>query len=399
MKILMSHNYYRHPGGEDSVFHREQEMLRSAGHEVVEYTRHNNEIVDSILPNVRVGIRTSWAWDSEHQLRAILQAEKPQVAHFHNTFPLISPAAYYACREARVPVVQSLHNARFICPGATFYREGKVCQDCLGKVVPWPGIVHGCYHDSPLHTATVAGMLTLHRLLGTWQQAVDAYIVFTEFFRRKFIAAGLPSEKIFLKPHFLACDPGLRQQGGDYVLYIGRLAPEKGIPTLLEAWSLLGDHIPLRIVGDGPSRAAFEAIKQERHLSDVYFHRWIAPEHLYPIMKRAAFLVFPSEYQEPFGIAIIEAFACGVPVITSRLDTMMELVDDRKTGLHFNSGDPKDLAAKVLWAWSNPGEMETMGRAARAEYQAKYTARRNYQLLLEIYTRAGSTTAFKAAPA
>lgn len=399
MKILMSHNYYRHPGGEDSVFHREQEMLRSAGHEVVEYTRHNNEIVDSILPNVRVGIRTSWAWDSEHQLRAILQAEKPQVAHFHNTFPLISPAAYYACREARVPVVQSLHNARFICPGATFYREGKVCQDCLGRVVPWPGIVHGCYHDSSLRTAGMAGMLTVHRLLGTWRKAVDAYIVFTEFFRKKFIAAGFPAERIFLKPHFLLSDPGVRQRQGDYALYIGRLAPEKGVRTLLEAWTLLDDHFPLRIVGDGPNRASLEALTQQGHLSNVVFDGWILPEHLQSIMKDAAFLVFPSEYHEAFGIAIIEAFAWGIPVFTSRMETMVELVEDGKTGFHFTPGDPRDLAAKVEWALAHPKEMEAMGRAARAEYEAKYTAERNYQLLMEIYSRARTATALNGAAA
>jgi glycosyltransferase involved in cell wall biosynthesis len=342
-------------------------------------------------------MQTLWARDSQNELRTILRREEPHIVHFHNTFPLISPAAYYTCQEAGVPVVQSLHNSRFVCPASTFHRDGKVCQDCLGKAVPLPAVAHGCYHNSRLQTAVVAGMLVMHRMLKTWQQQVDAYISFTEFSRQKFIAAGLPPEKIFLKPHFLLSDPGAKQQQGVYALYIGRLTPEKGIRTLLEAWKLLGNHIPLRIVGDGPNRAAFEAVKEQACLSNVFFDGWLAPERLDSVTKKAAFLLFPSEFYETFGLAIIEAFACGVPVIASRLGSMMEIVENGKTGLHFTPGNAMDLASKVEWAWTHKREMETMGRAARAEYQAKYAAERNYQLLIEIYRQARNAKTRKAA--
>ncbi|PYU27107.1 MAG: glycosyl transferase family 1 [Acidobacteria bacterium] len=389
MKLLLAHNRYRYAGGEDEVFRREGELLRSAGHEVLEYTRHNEEIVeDGTLSKAKLGVQTLWAWDSRRELRAILRRERPHVVHFHNTFPLISPAAYYACQEAGIPVVQSLHNARFMCPGAIFYREGRVCQDCLGRAVSWPGVVHSCYRNSPLRTAAVAAMLTLHRILGTWQEAVDAYIVFTEFYRRKFIAAGLPPEKIFVKPHFLFDDPGVKQEQSDYVLYVGRLAPEKGVHTLLQAWKLQGNPPPLRIVGDGPARQALEARKEQACLSSVHFEGSLPPQHLGSIMKRAAFLIFPSECYEAFGLTIVEAFACGVPVLASGLETMTEIVEDGKTGLHFTPGDAQDLAAKVEWAWAHPREMAAMGNLARAEYQAKYTAGQNYQLLMKIYNQA-----------
>jgi glycosyltransferase involved in cell wall biosynthesis len=234
-------------------------------------------------------------------------------------------------------------------------------------------------------------------MLKTWQQQVDAYVAFTEFSRQRFIAAGLPPEKIFVKPHFLLKDPGVKQQQGEYALYVGRLTPEKGIPTLLAAWKLLDNNVPLRIVGDGPSREAFEAVKEHAGLSNVYFDGWLAPEHLHSVMKRAAFLVFPSEFYETFGLTIIEAFACGVPVIASGLGAMMELVENGKTGLHFTPGNAMDLASKVEWAWAHQREMETMGGAARAEYETKYTAERNYHLLIEVYKRARNATTRKAA--
>ena len=398
MKVLLVHNRYRYWGGEDQVFQSEKELLRSSGHQVLEYTRHNGEIQENrILGKAKLGMQTLWAHDTQQELRAILRREKPQVAHFHNTFPLISPAAYYTCQESGVPVVQSLHNARLACPAATFYREGKVCQECLGKAVPLPAIMHGCYHNSRLQTAVVAGMVLTHRMLKTWQRQVDAYVAFTEFSRQRFIAAGLPPEKIFLKPHFLLSDPGVQQQQGEFALYVGRLAPEKGISTLLEACKLIDNRVPLRIVGGGPNREAFEGMKEQACLSNVYFDGWLPPGQLHLVMKKAAFLIFPSEFHETFGLTIIEAFACGVPVIVSRLGGMVEIVENGKTGLHFTPGNAMDLASKVEWAWTHKKEMGTMGRAARAEYEARYTADRNYQLLLEVYGLARKARTPKAA--
>jgi len=398
MKVLLVHNRYRQSGGEDEVFLRESELLRSSGHEVQEYTRHNSEIVeDGILSKAKMAIRTLWGWDSVVRLRSLLRREKADVAHFHNTFPLISPAAYYACQQEGIPVVQSLHNPRLMCPAATFYRDGRACEDCLGRLVPWPSVVHACYHNSHLQTAVAAGMLAGHRILGTWQEQVDAYIVFTEFFRQKLIGAGLPREKIFVKPHFLSTDPGMKTKMGDYALFLGRLVPEKGVRTLLEAFTILQNAIPLHIVGDGPLRAELELQKNRACLSSVSFHGWLPREQTLAIMSGARFLIFPSEWFETFGLTIIEAFGAGVPVIGSRLGAMMEVLEEGKTGLHFAAGDPNDLASKALWAWTHVKQMEAMGRAARAEYKAKYTAERNYQLLMEIYSRARSATAWKAA--
>jgi glycosyltransferase involved in cell wall biosynthesis len=393
VKILLVHNLYRYPGGEDQVFRREVELLRSAGHEVFEYTRHNDEIVESGISNkVKLGARTLWAWDTQRELRAILQRKRPQVVHFHNTFPLVSPAAYYTCHKEGIAVVQSLHNARLMCPGATFYREGKVCQDCLGKAVPWPAVVHACYHDSSLQTAVLASMLTFHRLLRTWQEGVDSYIVFSQFFREKFVAAGLPSEKVFVKPHFVTMDPGVKQKPGGYALIVGRLSPEKGIRTVLKAWRSLG-HVPLTIVGDGPLDNDVNDFAAGNPLVRKLSH--LPESECTELIKGASFLIWPSDV-ESFGLVTIEAFSCGTPVIAAGFGAMSELVKDKATGIHFKPGNPEDLATKVEWAWTHPREMEVMGNAARKEYEAKYTPERNYLLLMNIYEHACRTASQKS---
>jgi glycosyltransferase involved in cell wall biosynthesis len=421
---LHFHNLYQQPGGEDGVMRAERELLARNGHRAVGYVRDNDEIAGhNLWQKATLGLRTVWARDSYQEIRALIASERPDIAHFHNTFPLISPAAYYACREAGVPVVQTLHNYRLLCPAATFQRDGRVCEECLGRS-PWRGVWHGCYRDSRAATAATALMLSVHRWLGTWSKMVDCYIALTQFARAKFIEGGLPAEKIVVKPNFVYPDPmavaamspspnspggqrpplqadagqrpALRGDGDhrsplQYALFVGRLSPEKGVRTLLRAWQRLGNRIPLQVVGDGPLRAELEACASRHGLSNVLFHGQRTTDYVLAALHSACALVFPSEWYETFGRVAIEAFACGVPVIASRLGAMQEIVEDGRTGLHFTPGDADDLAAKVEWAWTHPNEMQAMGHAARAEYEAKYTAERNYQMLMEIYQRVPGT--------
>jgi len=396
LNLLFAHNLYQQPGGEDGVMRAERELLARAGHRVVEYVRDNDEIAPyGLWQKATLGLRTVWAWDSYREIKALLEREKPDLAHFHNIFPLISPAAYYACREAGVPVVQTLHNYRLLCPAATLQNDGRVCEDCLGRS-PWRGVWRGCYRGSRTATAATALMLSVHRWLGTWSKMVDCYIALTEFSRVKFIEGGLPAQKIVVKPNFVHPDPmAFNHQSSianhkspqGSALFIGRLSPEKGVRTLLAAWERLGDVIPLQIVGDGPLRSELETDAVRRGLASVSFMGRMTLDQTLATMKKARFLVFPSEWYETFGRVAVEAFACGVPVIASRLGAMEEIVEDGRTGLHFTPGDADDLAAKVEWAWTHPDEMQDMGRAARAEYEFKYTAERNYQMLMDVYER------------
>ncbi|MBI3609166.1 MAG: glycosyltransferase [Nitrospirae bacterium] len=386
MKILLVHNAYQQRGGEDAVFAAEAQLLAAQGHGIVQYHRHNDELRSGgWFGAALAGVNTVWSSGSYRALRDLLANEKPEVAHFHNTFPLISPAAYYACAEAGVPVVQTLHNYRLLCPAATFLRDGRMCESCLGRSVPWPGIVHGCYRDSRAATTAVSGMLTMHRALQTWKKKVDVYIVLSEFAREKFIEGGLPPERIVVIQNFVSPDPGPKTTPGEYALFVGRLSEEKGLGVLLAAWKSMGVDVPLRIAGNGPLRRELEAEAQRGEFGQISFLGQMTHAEILGLMKGARLLVFPSVWYEGFPMTIAEAFACGLPVIASRLGAMAEIVEDGHTGLHFTPGDAADLAAKVDWAWTHPREMQEMGRAARAEYEAKYTAEKNYELLMGAY--------------
>jgi glycosyltransferase involved in cell wall biosynthesis len=335
---------------------------------------------------VTVAGATFWNKAAYRELRSLFRREKPQVVHFHNTFPLVSPAAYYAARAEGVSVVQTLHNYRLLCPNALFFRGGSVCEDCLGRFVPWPGVVHRCYRGSFAASSAVVSMLTVHRALGTWSHMVDVYIALTEFAKRKFIEAGLPAEKIVVKPNFVYPDPGVGEGKGGYALFVGRLSTEKGLDTLLAAWERVGEKLPLRIVGDGPLTG--KVSEAARRLKGVEWLGRRPREEVLALMKDASFLIFPSVCYEGFPMTIAEAYAVGLPVLASNLGGMSSLVDSGRTGFHFRPGDPEDLVAKVEWALSHPEELAAMRKESRAEYEAKYTAERNYQVLIDIYEKA-----------
>ncbi len=375
MKILVAHNFYQRRGGEDALCEAEIKLLREAGHDVIEYLRHNGEIQEySFVEKASLGWRTSWSGRASRELQEILARESPDVAHFHNTFPLISPSAYYACKGAGVPVVHTLHNYRLLCPGGTLFRDGQVCEECLTHSL-LRSVFHGCYHDSPVATAAIAGMLSFHGALRTWTEQIDLFLVCTQFTRRKFVAAGFDEARIRVKPNFVAQDPGARPSHGDTALFLGRLSAEKGPQLFPAAWSKLTEAIPLQIAGDGPLRASLEAKCAQRNLSGVHFSGWIDPHAALERIRAARFLIVPSTCYEGFPMAVAEAFACGVPVIASGHGSLAEIVHEARTGLLFKPGDAEDLAAKVAWAWSHSEEMAAMGRAARAEYAAKYSAK------------------------
>lgn len=384
MKVLAVHNRYQQPGGEDQVFLAETTLLESYGHRVVRYTTHNDRVAE--MNHMALAGNTVWNSSTYRELRTLIRQERPDVAHFHNTFPLVSPAGYYAAKAEGMPVVQTLHNYRLLCLNALFFRDGRVCEDCVGKVIPWPGVVHKCYRGSRAASGVVAAMLTTHRALGTWTEMVDVYVALTEFARRKFIEGGLSAGKMMVKPNFVYPDPGPGEGRGGYALFVGRLSPEKGVDTLLAAWERLDGRIPLKIVGDGPLR---EQVVEAPDLHPCVEYLGYRPaEEVHALMKKASMLVFPSEWYETFGRVAAEAFATATPVIAADIGAVAELVEHGHTGLRFRPGDPEDLAAQVGWFLSHPEEHPRMRREARAEFEAKYTAERNHQMLMEIYESA-----------
>jgi glycosyltransferase involved in cell wall biosynthesis len=396
VKIILVHCQYQQPGGEDVVFAQERQLLERAGHQVVIFHRSNFEgEAYSGVKRLVLLKKAIWNEDVRETFAELLRLEKPDVVHVHNTWIMISPSIYSACREAGVPVVQTLHNYRLLCPVGTFFREGKICEECVEHSL-LRSVRYGCYRDSRASSAAVAMMLTFHRQRHTWEEDVTSYIVLTEFARKKYAMGGMPERKMFVKPNFVDPDP-MGQPGngnsspkkdGEYVLFAGRLSPEKRVSTLLEAWTHLRSRIPLIIVGGGVQRDQLEKEAIRGDLSMVEFKGLYTREQTIATIRGARFLIFSSEWYETFGLTMVEAFACGIPVICSRMGAMQEIVDDGRTGLHFTPGDGNDLAEKVEWAWNHPERMREMGQEARREYESKYTAERNYPMLMDIYRQA-----------
>ncbi|MBU2576661.1 MAG: glycosyltransferase family 4 protein [Nanoarchaeota archaeon] len=385
MKILLVHNFYQSssPSGEDTVFKNEVELLKENGIEVITYENYNDDALS--LNKIRLGFRTIWSKETYKDLRDLIKKEKPDIAHFHNIWYLISPSAYYACKDAGVPVVQTLHNFRLFCVNGLLLRKGKVCEDCLRKV-PWRGAIRGCYRNSIFYSAPVALTEFIHKVIGTWNDNVNAYIALTEFGREKYIEGGLPAEKIFVKPNFLVHPPEPSFNHKDYAVFLGRLSLEKGLWTLIEAWKEI-KGITLKVMGDGPLRKDLEDFVSKYRIENIEFTGKKEFNDCMELLKGSLFMIMPSVWYETFGISVIEAFACGKPVIASRLGAMAELVEDYKTGLLFEHGNPEDLAEKIRWMLDNEEACIEIGRNARAEFEAKYTAEKNFEISMEIYKK------------
>ena len=383
--IAVIHNRYLQSGGEDAAVTAQLRLLGANGVAVARFETSNAELLK--MGDIARAATTVWNASAGRDFQAFLAREKPRVAHFHNTFPLLSPAVYAAARREGIPVVQSLHNYRLVCPNALLFRDGQPCNACLEKRVKWPSVQHACYRGSRTATAVTAGMLAVHEMKGTWKNSVDVYLALTEFARRKFIAGGIRAEKIVLNPSFLAEDPGRGNHAGGFGLFVGRLSPEKGVGTMLDAWRIAGGRgRTLKIAGTGPLDESLD-----HSLPGVEWLGQRSNDEVLALMRDAAFLVFPSECYEAFPVTLVEAFATGLPVLASNLGAMAEIVEHGRTGHLFAPRDPAALAHAIDWAFSKPCDLGALGAAGRTEYEAKYTAEQAFDRLSHIYMKAEAT--------
>lgn len=385
----MLHNRYLVPGGEDQSTAAEVALLREVGCSV-DLLEHDNHEIEH-LSRARVALRTIWSQQSFREVFDRLRSDDYDVLHVQNFFPLWSPSVYHAAAKAGVPVVQTLRNYRLMCVNSLFFRDGHPCEDCLARTVPWPGILHACYRHSRAGSTVVAGMITAHRLLRTWQTKVNAYVALTAFAREKFIAGGLPAEKIMIKPNFVHPAPRIGYGGGGYALFAGRLSSEKGIDTLLNSWTASNSVLPLKIVGDGPESARVAAAATST--ANIEYLGRKSTEELMQLMRGAEFLVFPSECYENMPRTIIEAFAVGTPVLASKIGAGISMVEPDKTGFHFKAGDVDDLRRVAEWCSRKLDAVRALRSQARSEYELKYSGPTNAQAMLEIYRHAGKPSA------
>lgn len=388
MRVLMVHTFYREPGGEDIVYQSEAELLESRGHAVHREEFSNLSIPEtpSLRESFGLAIGAVWSREVHDRFTQVIREFKPDVAHFHNTFLQVPLSVYAHCRRQGVAVVQTLHNYRLLCPSATFYRDGGVCTDCLGRRFAYPGIVHACYRGSRGMSATIAVMHGAHRLKGTWTNDIDRFIALSPASRNIFIEGGLPQDRIAVKPNFLIGDPPTGDHAGGFAIFVGRLAQGKGVKTLIEAWRDVDPGFDLKIVGIGPLEEYVREIA-DAHES-IEWLGWRPQDEVLELVGKASVLVFPSEWNETFGRTIAEAFARGTPVLASNLGAARQLVTDGVTGLQFEAGNACELADKANWLYRNPEKLRVMGEGARALYEREFTADRNYEQLIEIYDQA-----------
>lgn len=328
-----------------------------------------------------------WSFRSAAAVKKIVDNFCPDVVHVHNTFPLISPSVFYAV-DKKSALVLTLHNYRLFCPAAIPLREGRTCTECLDKHSVRPSLRYGCYRESRLATLPLALNAALHRRLGTWSHQVDAFIALSDFQRKMLVKAGLPEEKVHVKPNFY---PGIPQvllwsEREPYAVFAGRLTAEKGVLNLLRAWRLWGSDAPeLRLAGDGDLRPELERIVSGL---PVRFLGQLSGAAAQVEIARARLLVLPSECFETFGLVVLEAFAFGTPVAVSDIGPLPGIVQHGVSGVVFQPGNPESLLDEVRKAWKAPGLLERLGAGARAAFLRDYTEDVNYKRLMEIYEAA-----------
>jgi glycosyltransferase involved in cell wall biosynthesis len=386
MKILFAHNTYQQAGGEDSVLASEMTLLSEKGNDVFLASMGNESLV-TFPAEVKSFLNVNYSVQSREWFLKKIEQHKPDLVHVHNFFPLLTPSIYDACIDKGIPVVQTLHNYRTICPGALLMRDGDICEKCITGS-PFNAVIHRCYRDSTVGSFAVARMVDHHRKKKTWGSKVNNFIALTEFAKKKFIAAGFPEDKIRVKPNFVS-DPqhevGTTGRLGNVhptregALFVGRLSKEKGVSTLLEAWRDL--EAPLRVAGTGP----LESMLASENQGQIQYLGELDQPSVQKEMSRASFLVMPSEWYEGFPMVLVESFSQGLPIIASRLGGMAEIIEDGVTGRHFEAGNTEDLVEKVRWMNSHPEECKRMGLNARKVYEEKYTPEKNYDILTDIY--------------
>ena len=384
--VLVVHNRYRsaQPSGEDRVVDQEKALLAEAGHHVGTFERRSDDI-DRMSPAARamVPLRVPWNAPVRDELAARLRAERPDIVHVHNTFPLISPAVVAACTSVGVPVVATLHNYLLVCPRGTLYRDGRMCSDCVGSA-PLPAVRHGCYRDSRLATVPLVANLMVNR--GRWARDVAALFCISHAQRATLVRSGMPPDRLVVKPNFVL-EPDARRAGaGRHVLYVGRLAEEKGVRLLMAAWDRLTAQgpvgPPLVVAGAGPLQAEVERWAAGRE--DVEYRGLQSRAACAELMADAVTVVVPSTWMEAFGLVAAEAMAAGVPAVVAAHGGPAELVEDGVAGVHHRPGDAGSLA-QALRAVLPEERNRAMGVAARRRYERDFTPARGLSDLVGAY--------------
>ncbi len=383
LTVLLVHNVYQQPGGEDGVFEREGALLEEHGHRVLRYVLHNDDVEG--MSKAALAARTLWSRAAHDEVRQIVEAEGVDVVHVHNTLPLASPSVFWAAQEGGAATVHTLHNFRMVCPGNLLLRDGKICHDCVGKAFAEPAVRHACYRDSRAATAAVASTTALHRALGTWETKVDRYIALSAFARDLFVEGGLPADRVAVKHNAPPTDPR-PGPGGDYALFAGRLDRGKGLQVLLDAWALDIELPPLRIAGDGPlSQMVQDAAAYDARIEWL---GWQKSDALATLMGGAAMLVTPSMWYEGWPLVAVEAMGQGTPVVATNHGAFPEMVSHGETGRLFPRGDSAALTVAIREMMDDRDGLQAMRCRTIKRFEGRFSRAVNYAELRQIYADA-----------
>jgi glycosyltransferase involved in cell wall biosynthesis len=387
MKILIAHNHYQQLGGEHVYVAAQIALLQQHGHQVVLYSRDNSNIQDySLAEKALFFPRTVFSRETYKQIVRLVRRERPDVAHIHNVFPLISPAVYRALNEAGVPIVQTVHNFRFLCPNSLFYTHDQICERCKHgntlHAIRWQ-----CYRDSYSLSALYALSIGLHRHWGTFQM-IDRFIALSEFAAQKLVEGDLSTrEKIVVLGNFLSAPlprPGTAERREPYVVYIGRLSREKGARIAIEAMAGV-PNLELKVLGTGPQAAELQELVRRCGLDNVMFLGYVAGEEKWHLLRHALATVVPSVCYENFPLAILDSLAVGTPAVASQLGSIPYIVRDGETGVLFHAGDSTDLRAKLAGLIDDPQRALAMGQRGRHFVEQQFSEAVHYRRLMAIY--------------
>ncbi|UZQ50354.1 glycosyltransferase family 4 protein [Clostridium kluyveri] len=384
-RVLIVHNYYQVSGGEDIVVSNEKKMLEDNGHKVIVYSRNNSEIkkMDKfqklcLLSTVVFSIKTY------REVKKIIKAKDIDIVHVHNTLSLISPSVYYAAISCNVPVIQTIHNFRLLCPGATFYRDGVICEDCVTKGLKC-AVKHKCYRGSRVQTLACIVILTAHRLLGIYKKI--NYICLTDFNKKKLLQLNsdgknrIDESKVFVKPNFVntykrIIPYELRSQ---QFVFVGRLDKLKGIGLLLEAWKEIKDF-DLIICGVGPEENWCRKFIEKNGMTNVNMMGHIPNTQVMDIIAKSKALILPTRWYEGFPMTIVESWGVGTPVIGSNIGNVGNLIKSGINGFKFEFDSVESLQ-KVIRQKYNVSIDELI------KYKLYYSAANNYKQLFMIYNK------------
>lgn len=381
--ILIVHNYYQIPGGEDTVVANEKKMLEEHGHKVILYSRNNLEIKKmSKIQKFQLPFTTIFNPRTYKEIKQLIKEENIEVVHVHNTLNLISPAVYYAARAMKIPVVQTIHNFRLLCPGATFYRDGHICEECVEHGLKC-AVKHGCYRESKAQTLICVISIIFHRFTGIYRRI--NYICLTEFNKNKLLQLKqIKENQVFVKPNFV-------ENRGEFVpekkrknqfIFAGRLEKLKGIDILFEAWKQMGKEAPRLIVcGTGPmEKWCKEFVKH--NVVNIELKGFVPNDETQKLISCSKALILPTQWYEGFPMSIVEAFSVGTPVVCSDLGNAGNIVENGKTGYKFFCGSVESLIEAI-----RKSENKHMFADVKNEYLVNYMEERNYSILLKIYER------------